>query len=55
MKIKFPYRRFSVWLYGFTNIIDGLCLIFTLGFWYPDWGLKVLVWGLDKEQDFWCN
>jgi hypothetical protein len=35
-EIKYHFLR---WLMGLSNIIDGLCLIISIGFWTPALGL----------------
>ena len=44
-------RRFALWLTGWADIIDGVCIVITLGFWYPDLSLKAERFFLDVVEE----
>lgn len=37
------YLRFLRWLLGWASLLQGLCCILTLGFWYPSWELDMAI------------
>jgi hypothetical protein len=40
------------WLMGFVDIADGIVEIFTLGFVWPNWSFKLIIWQTRRQMQF---
>lgn len=44
---------FIRWLSGFAEIIDGIFMVFTFGFWTPNLTMSVLCFASEIEAKIW--